>query len=97
MSFPALVGIDDLCDACGKAGGAGVSYGAGKPVLCAECMREGWRRLATVHHIFRGTSFCGFGRQSVPGLWPAWPDLHLWSELWAEVTCVQCLQFRREP
>lgn len=41
MSFPAMVYIDDKCDACGAKGRMGVSWGFEAPVLCVTCLALG--------------------------------------------------------
>jgi hypothetical protein len=37
-NFPTTIYIDDKCDACGIKDVRGVSFGAGKPVICRECL-----------------------------------------------------------
>jgi hypothetical protein len=41
LSFPAMVYIDDECDACGHKGVMGVSWGYDAPVLCVPCLLTG--------------------------------------------------------
>lgn len=104
-AFPSAVFIDDHCDGCGKSDGRGVSWGAGKPVLCAQCIEDARRVLATVHYLHHMGVPCGGPNgisqlptvplilkiSSVPG---DWPDGHLWSDNWADVNCPGCLIHR---
>lgn len=44
--FPAVVLIDDKCDACEARQVRGVSWGYRRPVLCLECLARGWAEMA---------------------------------------------------
>lgn len=35
-----VVAIDDQCDACLESGGRGICFGAGRAVLCFECIKS---------------------------------------------------------
>ncbi len=38
--YPMPIGIDDACDACGKKGVRGATWGFQKPVICEDCLRR---------------------------------------------------------